>query len=143
MKGQVRFTVFAAIFIVLLGVCVYAVAYAAGVSGDIAAGTYTGSFFTETKASAAIWIFSALAVLSVAGIISSAVKGKAVYAVFIAFFAALFALSGYLGFEHLKSMLFNVTNKSIIILAIFAALIILSVIGVIVNALILAKRPDI
>lgn len=143
MKGKFKFAIFIVIFAVIFGACLYGMAYAANILEDIGAGTYSDSFWSAARATAAVWIFAALSILSAAGIVSGILKSKAVYVIFIAFFAALFALSGYLGFEHLKSMPFNVTSESVSTLIMFIVLIVISVIGILVNAFSLAKKPKV
>lgn len=143
MKRKIKFIIFAIIFAALLGASIYGVAFVNDVADSIKEGTYSGTFWSETRAAAAAWIFIAAAALSAVGMVFGIIKSKAVYVVFIALFAALLAISSYLGFEHLKSMPFNVTGENVVKLIIFIALIILSLIGIIVNALGLTKRPDV
>lgn len=143
MKGKFRFVVFAIIFIALLLAFLYGIKYAASVAAEIKAENYTCSFWSEKLATAAIWLFAALALLSAVGIVFGILRCKAVYVIFIVFFAVLLALSGYFGFEHLKSMPFHVTRESIYKLLIYIALIIVSIAGILVNAFSLAKKPKV
>lgn len=140
MKGKFRFVIFTAIFTVLFGACLYGMAYTANILEDIEAGTYVDSLWSKTSATVAVWMFAAFSILSAAGIISGILRSKAVYVVSIVFFAALFALSGYLGFEHVMSMPWNTTREKVITLIMYIVAIVVSVIGVIINALALAKK---
>lgn len=78
MKGKFKFAIFIVIFAVIFGACLYGMAYAANILEDIGAGTYSDSFWSAARATAAVWIFAALSILSAAGIVSGILKSKAV-----------------------------------------------------------------